>query len=400
LIALNKIVIVGASLAGVSAARALREASFEGEVTIVGEEPHLPYNRPPLSKAGLRGTVELDDIALNPATWYDDAQVKLRTGEQVLALDGTDRTILLRSGALLDFDGLVIATGAAARPMAGSDSARGPLLLRTIDDCRALRDTLRGARTVVVVGAGFIGLEVAATATTLGLQVTIVELAPVPLARAVGDRLGQWFADLHREHGVRAICGLGAYQVTGGPGDYVVVLDDGSQLRADLVVTAVGVTPRTAWLARSGVRVGDGVLCDAWCRTSLDGVVAAGDVSRWYNPLFDQQMRVEHWRNAVEQGRAAALSLIGELDEPYASVPYFWSDQYDTRVRFVGDSFAATEVHVHRRGDRSFVALFGRDGVIRAALCVNAPSALSVHTRQIEDRVAWDDAVDSLSARW
>jgi NADPH-dependent 2,4-dienoyl-CoA reductase/sulfur reductase-like enzyme len=395
----NKVVIVGASLAGVSAARTLREADFDGEVTIVGDEAHLPYDRPPLSKDGLRGIVELDDITLNPASWYRDAQVELRTAETALALDSTNRVVRLRSGDELEFDGLVIATGAAARPLAGSESARGPLRLRTIDDCRALRDALPAARTMIVVGAGFIGLEVAATATTLGLEVTIVELAPVPLARAVGDRLGSWFADLHRENGVRALCGVGAHKVTGEPGNYVVVLDDGTTLRADLVVTAVGVTPRTEWLTNSGVRLGDGVLCDAWCRTSVDGVVAAGDVARWYNPLFDQQMRVEHWRNAVEQGRAAALSLIGASEGPYTAVPYFWSDQFDARIRFVGDSFAASDVYVRNRTDRSFVALFGRDGLLRAALCVNAPSALVVHLKQIEDQVAWDDAVDSLVAR-
>ncbi len=394
---LDRVVVVGGSLAALSATRALRQFGFTGRLTILCEEAHDPYDRPPLSKECLSGSTGFEGLALVAPDWYARNGVEMLRARPALALDAAGRRVLLSDGATLDFDAMVIATGSAAIRLAGAAGARGPMVLRTIDDCRALKDVLPQARTMLVVGAGFIGLEVAATAADLGLAVTVVEQAPVPLARDLGDDIGRWFVDLHRQHSVDVRCGIAAESVAGDVGDYTVQLSDGSAVRADVVVTAIGARPRTDWLVGSGVVVGDGVVCDEYCRTSVDGIVAAGDVARWYNPLFDQQMRVEHWRNAVDQGAAAAAALIGR-PEPYRAVPYFWSDQYDARLRFVGQSFAATDVALHRRSDDSFVALYGRDGRLTGVLGVNATSALSMFSQQIQDRLSWQAARESLFA--
>jgi NADPH-dependent 2,4-dienoyl-CoA reductase/sulfur reductase-like enzyme len=397
----RRVVVVGASVAGVNAAQALREAGFQGEVVLVGEEPHQPYDRPPLSKEALHGELDLGRLGLRGPDWYDQHGVELRLGAAAAGLDVGGRRVLLADGADLPYDGLVLATGAAPRRLPGTGAVPGVHVLRRVEDCLALRRAMLSGRRIVVVGAGFIGLEVAATAVELGLDVTVVEVAPVPLARALGDEVGAWFARLHRDHGVHLRVGVdvrgvdGVDGADGRAGRYRVRLGDGGALAADVVVAGIGVVPAVGWLRGSGVDVGDGVLCDAYCRTSAPGVVAAGDVARWYNALFDEQMRVEHWTNAVEQGRAAALALLGQADSAYAPVPYFWSDQYDARVRFVGRSFAAQAVHVEEPAPGSLVALYGRDGLVRGALCVNAPRAAATYRRHILDQVPWQEAVPS-----
>jgi NADPH-dependent 2,4-dienoyl-CoA reductase/sulfur reductase-like enzyme len=394
----RSIVVVGGSLAAVSAVRTLRSLGYEGQLTLVSDEPHQPYDKPPLSKECLRGRTPLEDVRLNDPSWYAEQGITVRTSSRATALDTRGQRLRLADGSVLGYDGLVVATGARARVLPGSVDGR-PLTLRTLDDCRAIRDALPSARSLIVVGAGFIGLEVASTVADLGIDVTVIEVAPVPLAHVIGDELGRWFARLHRSHGVTVRCGISVERVDPARSGYAVTLQDGTVLTADLVVAAVGVRPRTRWLAGSGVEVGDGVLCDAWCRTSVPGVVAAGDVARWYSGLFDQQVRIEHWRNAIAQGSAAARSLIGVLDEPYDELPYFWSDQYDARLRFVGQPYAATDVRVTYSSEQSFVAIFGRDKTICAALCVNATSALATFRGLIAERVPWAAALDVLASR-
>jgi NADPH-dependent 2,4-dienoyl-CoA reductase/sulfur reductase-like enzyme len=224
----------------------------------------------------------------------------------------------------------------------------------------------------------------------MGLDVSVIEMAPAPLTRVLGDEVGEWFKEYQAVNGVDLYCGTVLDQVEAGAGGTKLRLRDGTVLAADLVVAGIGVTPATDWLEGSGVRLADGVVCDESLRASVPGVVAAGDVARWYNMLFDETMRIEQWSNAVEQGRHAALALLGETDV-FASVPYFWSDQFDAKIRFVGRANAAEEVRVTRIGDTSMVALFGRDGVLRGALCVNAPRQLARYRKAIQDQVPWGD---------
>lgn len=391
---MHRVVVVGASLAAVHAIEGLREHGYQGEIVLVGAEPRLPYDRPPLSKEALHHGPELDKVLLRAPEWYAERGVELRLGRRALGLDPRAQVVALEDGVTLPYDGLVIATGSTPRTITASGAADGVQVLRTIDDAVALHERLRPGRHLVVVGGGFIGLEVAATARDMGLDVSVVELAPVPLTRVLGDEVGHWFRSHQESHGVELHCGSVLDEVESGAGGSKIRLRDGTVLSADLVVAGVGVSPATGWLEGSGIRLSDGVLCDKSLRTSVPGVVAAGDVTRWYNPLFDEEMRIEQWTNAVEQGRRAAMSLLGS-DETYAPVPYFWSDQFEAKMRFVGRANAAEHVHVEHTGDTSMVALFGRDGVIRGALCVNAARRLAAYRKAILDQVPWGDVVDA-----
>jgi NADPH-dependent 2,4-dienoyl-CoA reductase/sulfur reductase-like enzyme len=387
---MHRVVVVGASLAAVHAIEALRDNGFQGEIALVGAEPHLPYDRPPLSKEGLRAGPELDKLRLKEPAWYDERAVELYLGDAAAGLDVREGEMLLEGGRRLTFDGLVIACGSRARSLGRRDEVGPVHVIRSMTDAAALHEQLAPGRHLVVIGAGFIGLEVAATAREMGLDVSVIEMAPAPLTRVLGDEVGEWFKEYQAENGVDLYCGSVLDQVEAGAGGTKLRLRDGTVLAADLVVAGIGVTPATDWLEGSGVRLADGVVCDESLRASVPGVVAAGDVARWYNMLFDETMRVEQWSNAVEQGRHAALALLGETDV-FASVPYFWSDQFDAKIRFVGRANAAEEVRVTRIGDASMVALFGRDGVLRGALCVNAPRQLARYRKAIQDQVPWGD---------
>jgi len=402
---LRRIVIVGASLAGVSAAQALREAEFPGEIVLLGDEPHPPYDRPPLSKEAVSKEAPSKDAPsgqalpadpaprwLRPDGWYGEHGIDLRLGVRAAALDTGRKRVILADGAELDYDGLVLATGARPAPLPGALAAPGVLTLRTIEDAAALRPALTAGRRVLVIGAGFIGLEVAAAAQSAGAHVMLVEVAMAPLARALGDQVGEWMARRHRAAGADVRCGQPVRRISARPDGYQAVLGDGTTLSADVVVAAMGVLPAVDWLRGSGLRIGDGVLCDECCRTSVPGVVAAGDLARWYNPLFDEDMRIEHWTNAAEQGRAAARTLLGHA-AAYAPVPYFWSDQYGMRIRFAGRAYAAAEVRIEDRGNGSMVALFQRDGLIRGVLCVDALRELPVRRLQILNRQRWEEVV-------
>lgn len=391
---MRRVVIAGASLAGVSAAEALREAGFGGQITLLGDEPHPPYERPPLSKEALSGD-KPDPRPLRPDGWYSGNGIELRLDVAATALDTVNRRVLLADGGEVCYDGLILATGTRPAPLPETLAAPGVRTLRTIEDATALRSALTEMTNadVLVVGAGFIGLEVAAAARGAGARVTIVEVAPSPLARALGDQVGEWLAAWHRDGGMDVRCGQSVRQIAVGKGGgYQITLRDQTTIRADVVVAAIGVVPAIGWLRGSGVATGDGVLCDSACRTSVPGIVAAGDLARWYNPLFDEDMRIEHWTNAIEQGRAAAHTLLRQ-PAVYAPVPYFWSDTSGMRIRFAGRANAAAEVRVEDRGGRSMVALFKRDGLIRGVLTVNAVRDLPLRRQQILDACRWEDVV-------
>ncbi len=396
---------VGASLAGASAAQALRRQGFEGQVTLVGAEPHLPYERPPLSKQLLSGKWERHRIDL-PLDASLEVDLRLATtvtavdlSAHQLALEPTGRGVPVRDtrGAktverqVLGFDGLVICTGAQPRvlPRLPGD-LEGVHFLRTVEDCLAIRQELAASPRVVVVGAGFIGSEVAATCRTLGLDVTIVEPLPTPMARVLGEEMGQVMAGLHRDHGTRLRVGAGVVGLEGKRRVEGVRIGNGEVVDADLVVIGVGVSPSTGWLEGSGLRLDDGVVCDATCAAVGAGdVVAAGDVARWYHPLFGRDLRLEHWDNAARQAAAAANTLLAgpARARPYAEVPWFWSDQYDTRLQFVGLAQPGDQVVVveGNPAERRFVAVYGREGRTVGALVCNRSSRAGAYRQLIAD---------------
>ena len=389
---LDRVVIVGASLAAVHAIEGLRSHGFQGEIVLIGAEKYLPYDRPPLSKNALRNGPEHEALPLRDPLWYDESGVRLLLGAPARELNISNRTVTLEGGDVVGYDGLVIATGSHPRPVPGANGLVH--LLRTIDDCATLHEELVSAKHVVIVGAGFIGLEVAATAREMGLDVSVVEIAPEPLSRILGDEVGEWLRGYHAKQGVNLYCG--STMATLRPhGDGVSVSLDGTRMiNADLVVGGVGAAPSTDWLKTSGLRLSDGVLCDSALRTSAPDVVAAGDVARWYHPLFDEVMRLEQWINAAGQGRHAAMTLLGESDS-YNAVPYLWTDQFDAKVRFVGRANAADQIHVEQLSEDSLVAVFGRNGVQVGALCINASRQLPRHRNAILGRAPWADALVS-----
>jgi NADPH-dependent 2,4-dienoyl-CoA reductase/sulfur reductase-like enzyme len=393
---LRTIVIVGASLAGLRAAETLRREGYEGSLVLVGDERHLPYDRPPLSKELLAGEWEPEQIVLRKQP-YDDLDLDLWLGRRATGLDAGDRVLELDGDERLRFDGLVVATGSRPRTLPGTPPLDGIFVLRTLDDCLAIRARLDARPRVVVIGAGFIGSEVAATCRGRGLEVTVLEMLPVPLARGVGPVIGEACGALHRDHGVDLRCGVAVAGFEGREQVEQVRLADGTAIDADLVVVGVGVVPETGWLERSGLALDDGVVCDETCLAG-PGIVAAGDVARWPNPLFDgESMRVEHWTNATEQGVAAALRLLAgnASGEAFAPVPFVWSDQYDVKIQIVGSIHGDDEVVVvdGSLDERRFVALFGRDGRLVGALGFSRPRLVMQYRRMIADRASWDDAL-------
>jgi NADPH-dependent 2,4-dienoyl-CoA reductase/sulfur reductase-like enzyme len=306
---LRDVVIVGGSLAGLRAAEGLRSGGFEGTITLIGAEPHVPYDRPPLSKRLLSGEWEPDRIALRKPDDIGSIDVDWRLGVAAEGLDLEEQRVVLADGERVSFDGLVLATGAAVRRLPGQDEHRHVTVLRTVDDAIDLRERIvDGGRRVVVVGAGFIGLEVAATARTLGNEVLVVEGASAPLSRAFGPEMGAAVAAFHADHGVEIRCDV---QVEGFV-DGAVVVDGGRHEPADVVVVGIGVAPATGWLDGAGLRIDDGIVCGADLNVGHPGVYAAGDVARWHHPLYDEPIRIEHWTNAAEQGAHAAANLLDE----------------------------------------------------------------------------------------
>ncbi|MCD9878650.1 NAD(P)/FAD-dependent oxidoreductase [Streptomyces guryensis] len=372
------ITVVGASLAGLSTVRALRAEGYDGEIVVVGEERHAPYDRPPLSKDFLKGDIDANELALGDADEYEALQVTWLLGERAVRLDPADRSVTLAGGRRLRSEGVVVATGAGPRLLPGMDGMAGVHTLRTLDDAEALRaELLDGLPRVVIIGAGFIGAEVASTAHRLGLHVTVVEAVDVPLERQLGREMGLVVSSLHTDHGVRLLCGTGVAGLTGEDRVTGVRLADGRLLPADIVVVGVGVRPATAWLAGSGVQVDDGVVCDPGGASSVPGVVAVGDVARWPNPFTGRHARIEHWSNATEQAKTAARTLLtGESAAPArVTAPYFWSDQYQVRIQLAGHVAPGDrpELIEGSLDGRSFVSVYLREGTPVAVLSLNQP---------------------------
>jgi len=392
---MRTVVIVGTSLAGLRAAETFRREGFDGRIVAIGAEPHLPYDRPPLSKELLRGDWEPDQIVLRKQG-VDDLELDWRLDARATALDTSAREVELHDGERIPFDGLVIATGATPRRLPNQPGIAGLFTLRTLDDALALRELLDARPKVVVIGAGFIGAEIAATCRTRGLDVTVLEMLEQPMVRGLGPEIGAVIAAVHRDHGVDLRTGV---QVDGIEDDGAgcvrgVRLGDGSIIDADVVVVGVGVVPETKWLEGSALRLDNGVLCDETC-AAAEGIVAAGDVARWPNPLFPgAPMRLEHWTNATEQGVHAARRLLGHA-EPFAPVPFVWSDQYDRKIQTVGVVSADAEVHLAHGtfADRQFVALFRRDDRLAGALGFNRPRLVMQYRRVIAERGSWESAL-------
>ena len=394
---MRSVTIVGASLAGMRAAESLRREGFDGGITVVGDEVDAPYDRPPLSKQVLAGEWPPERITLYDEAALADLQLTWRLGRRAVRFEAASRTVTLDDGERLTSDGVVIATGARTRTLRGTEGLAGVYTLRTLADSLAIRSEFDAKPgRVVVVGAGFIGAEVAATARGRGLDVTMVEMAETPLERVLGAEMGRVCADVHIDHGVDLRLGVGVESITGSDRVEQVALTDGTRLDADVVIVGVGVIPNTEWLDGSGLEIANGVVCDETC-LAAPGVVVAGDVARWPNRLFGQSMRVEHWDNAIEQGMAAARRLLaGDNAVPFAPVPWFWSDQYDRKIQLAGRSGPDDEVVVVTGSpdERRFAAIYGRAGRVVAVLGFNRPRHVMQYRRLIARSASWDEALE------
>lgn len=400
---MKRVLVVGGGLAGLRACEGLRARGFEGEVVLVGDESHVPYDRPPLSKQFLAGEWELDRLWLRPEAKLESLGLQLRRGPEHRAerLDLSARQVSLASGERLSFDGLVVATGAKARKLPMFESLPGVHLLRTIEDALSLKSVLSspGAR-LLVIGAGFIGMEVAATACRLGAEVTVVEQLESPLAATLGPLAGGACRRLHEGHGVRFHLGvvLESISSAGADGTLVAVLGSGERLEADAVLVGVGAVPNVSWLEGSGLDVSPGgVVCDETLRAA-PGVVVAGDLARWPFGAEGVPIRLEHRTNAAEQGEHAAGTLLGE-QQPFETVPYVWSDQYDAKIQLLGLPRPDDECVVvdGSLDEGRFVALYGRQGMLQAAIGFSMPRSLMRLRALLLKKTPFAEALSSLS---
>ena len=361
----NGIVIVGGGLAAARVAEQLRKAEYAGSITMVSDEEHPPYDRPPLSKEILQDeTKGLADVALKPVEFYGENGITLRLGHAAESLDTAARTLTLTNGTVLDYDELVIATGLVPKRIPSLPDLAGIHVLRSMGEALALRAHAGSARKAVIVGAGFIGCEVAASLRKLGVDTALVEPQPAPLASVLGEQIGGLIARVHRDEGVDLRTGVGVAEVRGVDGRVSAVeLTDGDVLDADLVVIGIGSRPATDWLVGSGVAIDNGVLCDSVGRTSEPHVWALGDVASWRDAA-GHQVRVEHWSNVAEQARVLVPAMLGEEPPSVVVVPYFWSDQYDVKIQCLGEPEATDVVHVVEDDGRKFLAYYSRDGAL------------------------------------
>jgi 3-phenylpropionate/trans-cinnamate dioxygenase ferredoxin reductase subunit len=373
----DRIVVVGAGPAGAKAALTLREEGFQGSVTLLGEEPVLPYERPPLTKEYLRGEQEAEDGEIRRAAEYEDLGVDLRVGARVAAVDVVGRDVTLADGSTLRWDRLLLATGSdAVRPDLPGATLDGVQTLRRLADARMLRDRLGGEKRLVVIGAGWIGCEAAASARQMGLDVTLIERGPAPLAGVLGVEAARVFAEAHAAEGVTLVPDAEVTAIEGETVARRVTLADGRAFEAGAVLIAVGAAPRLELARDAGLDVGTGVLVDERLRTSAEGVFAAGDIAEQMHPLLGERVRVEHHVNADAQGPAAASAMLGS-DEPYDLLPFFFTDQYDLAMEYTGWAPEWDDVVV--RGEpasRSVVALWLREGRVRAGMAVNVDGAM------------------------
>ena len=392
----KNIVIVGASLAGVRAAETLRTAGFDGTITMVGNETHMPYDRPPLSKNYLAGDWDDERVALRKPEALAELNLTWKLGVEATSLNTTSNTVTLKNGEEIEYDGLIIATGGVVRRLPKQPDIAGVHVLRTLGDASALRNEIIDGTNVVVIGAGFIGLEAAATAKKRGANVTVLEGLEAPLIRAMGAAMGAAIGDVHIRNGVAVKCGVQVAEIRGESRVASVALTTGEEIPADVVIVGIGVAPATQWLESSGLTIRDGVVCDANLCAGPANVFAAGDVLRWPNELFadvESDMRVEHWTNAAEQGAHAATNLLAVLNNtemtPYEAVPFFWSDQFDARIQFLGrvTKDAAAEVVAGNPAEGKWCAMYVANNRLVGVLGVSMPklvmpsrALLAVHT--------------------
>ncbi|MBP2330024.1 NADPH-dependent 2,4-dienoyl-CoA reductase/sulfur reductase-like enzyme [Kibdelosporangium banguiense] len=371
---MDRIVVVGAAAAGLTAAETLRREGFEKQITLVGDELHLPYDRPPLSKQVLSGAWETDRIALRKDSVYTESDIGVRLGVRATGLDTSSQVVQLASGDSLHYDGLIIATGVRPRLLPFGHDLTGVYVMRTLDDAVSLKKALASSSRLVVVGAGFLGCEAAASARRLGLDVTLVDPLPQPMVRQFGPMIGGLVSSLHTAEGVSVRTGVGVSSFQGSSHVTGVVLSDGTVLDADVVLVAIGAEPATDWLSGSGLVLDNGIVCDAYCRAA-PGVYAAGDVASWHHQGYAEQMRVEHRMNATEQGMAAARNLLG-ASVPFCPIPYFWTDQYDTKIAAFGLLTGDVTVTEGTPESGKFMAHYTREGKLVGVLSWNMPREL------------------------
>ena len=399
--AIRRVTIVGASLAGLRAAETLRRHGYDGALTLIGDERHRPYDRPPLSKQLLLGTWTPEQTFFRQKDGYEPLALDLRLGVPATSLDLRGRRVTLADGTWADYDRLIIATGARVRTLPGIAPRPGLLVLRTLDDAVALREALTTATRVAVVGMGFIGLEVAAACRSRGVGVVAIESLPVPLAPIVGPTLGETLLAMHADHGVEVRTGVTVTGIYGEPRVAGVALSDGSRVDADVVVVGIGVVPNTQWLESSGLLLDNGVVCNG-SGEAAPGVYAAGDVARMANVWYGEAPRIEHWTNAVEQGVHVAEQMLGSADAAasFSSVPYFWSDQYDRKIQFVGRARPHDEMVVvdGSTAERRLTALYRRGDRVVACLTVNQPRALIKYRKLLASHPSWDTALSDITA--
>ena len=396
------IAVVGASLAGLRAAEEIRHEGHTGPVIIIGEEIHAPYDRPPLSKQVLSGKWGPERIHHHAPDALDTLGLEFRLGRRATALDTETRTLTCNDGTEIAYDGLVVSTGASTRWLSGTEAIPHVWTLRTLDDCLGIKADLSAggdSPRLIVIGAGFIGSEVAATCQGIGAQVIMLEAHHTPLARVLGDQMGQMCADLHRANGMDLRCSVRVDHLESDPGapdPVTVVLDDGTRLVADAVVVGIGVEPCVDWLDDSGLTVDDGIRCDE-SLFAADRVVAAGDVARWTLPSTGQSVRVEHWTNAAEAGAHAARNLLAgtAAATPYGPVPFFWSDQYATKIQMIGLPHGDDEVVVVSGSgeEGKMIALYRSGDRLGAVLTLSQPAKLMGYRPLLAAGASFDEAL-------
>lgn len=392
----TSVVVIGAGLAGAKTVEALREKGYAGGLTLIGDEAHRPYERPPLSKDYLQGKAERGTVFVHDEQWYADHDVTLLTSTHVTAVHRAARTVVFADGTEIPYDRLVLATGSSPRTLDVEGSELdGIHYLRRLDDSERLRDVLSVVRRIAIIGGGWIGLEVAAAARNAGVEVTLIEKAPLPLAGVLGPEVAPVLADVHRRHGVELLTGVGVAALTGDGGRVVAVqLDDGSAVTAEAVVVGVGITPNVQLAVDAGLEVDNGVLVDEHLRSSDPDVYAVGDVANAWHPLLGKRIRVEHWANALNQPAVAAAGIMGE-DASYERAPYFFSDQYDVGLEYTGYAAPGAYDGVVIRGDRSkpeLIAFWTAQGVVQAGMNVNVWDVTDDIKALIASRTAIDPA--------
>ncbi|WP_043288956.1 NAD(P)/FAD-dependent oxidoreductase [Paraburkholderia oxyphila] len=395
----RRVVIVGGGLAALRCTEELRRGGHDGRIAIVTAEPHLPYDRPPLSKDVLLGKKELGDVLYRDDAFYREHQVDMYLSRRATGLRIREREVLT-NGSAIAFDDLLICTGASPRPFPLKSDLEGIYTLGRVEDALRLRAALQnGAPRVVILGAGFIGAEVASAARSLGLETTIVNLAATPLERAVGPEMGGMLSALHADHGARLLCSVSIEEIFGQGRVEELLLTNGERIPCDILVIGIGSAPNIGWLEGSGLELANGIVCDATLSAGPPGIYAAGDVAWWPNGLFGRGMRCEQWTNAAEQGRHVARNMLAghEGRTPFVGSNYFWSDQYGHRIQFAG-SEVADEVKIVKGAfeNRRFLAYYRKGDQLCGALALNEPKALMLAKQQIETGTRWDLALEAM----